>query len=149
MGKSRNPHKEKFIKQFQSYIDSLNQPYNQIKCTTKSKILGRMMTADNHNAIAVQDRLCKAKNAWAKLRRSFITNADIHIKYRLIIFHSIIGSILLYSLHIAELNKTNFSTMQSYYSKCIREIVNGIRKFDPTQNRKLINKFGSKTTFQL
>ena len=136
MVKGWNSNQKEIRENFQKHIDTLPHPYNQIKCTTKSKILGHMMTADNNFTIAVLDRLNKAKGAWAKLRRSFLTNTVISIKYRLIISHSIIGSILLYGLHIFNLNNTNYSLMQSFYSKCIREITNGIKKFDPNQNRK-------------
>ena len=77
----------------------------------------------------------QSKNAWAKLRRSSITIINIPIIYRLIISHSDIGSILLYSLHTVTLNKTNLSTMQSFYPTCIREIVHGKRQYDPNHQR--------------
>ena len=100
---------DKFINIFNKHINTLPHPYNQIQCKTKSKILGHMMTADNSLTIDVLGRLHKAKSAWAKLRTSFITNTNISIKYRLIIPHSIIGSILLYGLHFFNLNNANYS----------------------------------------
>ena len=61
--------KNKFIEKSQNSINTLPHPYNQIQCTTKCKILGHMMTDDNNLTTAVQDRLCKAKSAWIKLRK--------------------------------------------------------------------------------
>ena len=65
-----------------------------------------MMTADDNLAIAKSDRLQKSKTAWVLLRKTFVTNINLPIEFRLIIFHAIIGSIL-YSLHLFILNKTN------------------------------------------
>ena len=99
-----------------------------------------MMTTDNKITIAVNGRLRKEKSACVKLRKPFIANINLPIKNRHTIPHSVIGSILLYNLHIPNLNKTNYACTQSCYSNCIREITNGIIKFEPTANRKQINK---------
>ena len=96
------------------------------------------MTTDNSTTKAVNDRLYKAKGAWATLRRSFITNKDLPIKHRIIILHASIGSILLYSLHCHNITKTNTNRLQSFYSKCIREIIYGIHKFDPPENHTIL-----------
>ena len=106
-----------------------------------------MTTAANNLTTATNDRLQKAKNTWAKLRKTFITDTSRPIKCRLIISHAIVGSILLYSLHLLMLNKTDYSTIQSFYSECIRGIANGIKNSALIKFAKLINKFASTTTY--
>ena len=53
-------------------LATLPSPYNNIKCTDNSTILGHVMTTDNSTTKAVDNRLNKAKGAWATLRRSFV-----------------------------------------------------------------------------
>ena len=62
-------------------------------------IPGHMMTADNPTTHAVNDRIMKSNNARVAIRNSCISNINIPIERRLILFHAIIGSILLDSLH--------------------------------------------------
>ena len=106
-------------------IQKYEEPYNKIECVKTSKILGHIMNTTNNLNEAVEDRIQKAKAAWRYIRNSIITNKNISKKLRLMLFDSLITSILLYSLHIIPMNKTNISKLQRFYSKCIRVIAEG------------------------
>ena len=59
----------------------------------------------------------------------------IPIKYRLILLHSSISSILLYGIHTFNITQYNLNRLQSFYSKCTREVSEGIR-FNQNIRRK-------------
>ena len=79
----------------------------EIKCDTKSKILGHIMNTDNNMNEAIQDRLLKSNNARVGIKNPYIANKEIDTRLRLTLYDTIIGSILLYSMHITPLNKNN------------------------------------------
>ena len=89
---------------------------------TNSNILGPITNTDNNLNEAVDDRIQKANDAWDNIRNSVITENNVNKKLRLMIFESLITSILLYSLHIIPMSKTNISKLRRFYSKCIRVI---------------------------
>ena len=97
-----------------------------------------MNTTNNLNE-AVDDRIQKANAAWHNIRNSVITDKSVNKKLRLMLFESLITSILLYSLHIIPTNKTNISKLQRFYSKCIRVISEGTYKENckKTSNQKI------------
>ena len=110
---------------------------SKIKCVTTAKILGHVINTNESMDEAIKDRLKKAKNAWHAIKNKYITNKEINTKLRLQLFDSLIGSILLYSLHIIQLNKTSISKIQSFYSKCVRTISEG---YYHENNIKINNK---------
>ena len=79
-----------------------------MQCVTKSKIIGNMMAAENKLLLLTTDYESK-KNAWAILRKTFVTNTNLPIKYRLIVPHSSICSILRYGMRLFDPNKANYS----------------------------------------
>ena len=83
------------------------------------------MNTNNNLKEAVGDRVQKANYAWRNIRNSVITDKNVNKELRLMLFESLITSILLYSLHIIHMNKTNISKLQRFYSKCIRVILEG------------------------
>jgi len=79
-----------------------------------------MNTNNNNTNEAIQDRLSKGNTAWRNIKNSYIPNKTLDTKLRLQLYDTLIGSILLYSLHVIPLNVSNLTKMQSFYSKCIR-----------------------------
>ena len=65
--------KENKIKQAKNNIKNLDRPLNQIKCASNSKILGHQMSTNPNTKIAINDRIKKARLAWAQLKYTFIT----------------------------------------------------------------------------
>ena len=62
------------------------------------------MTSDLTTDHAVNDRINKARAAWYKIRKSFITNTKLPTKIRRTLLHSAIQSILLYGLHTIQIS---------------------------------------------
>ena len=112
--------KQKEIDKTKIMLNNLPDPYKFIQCTNKSKILARMMTADNSTTHAVADRLNKANGACGTIW-----------KRRLIIFYALIGSILLYSLPCFQITKRNISRLRSLHSRCISGASQGIENSTP------------------
>ena len=114
-------------------LKTIPAPCKHIKCDNKSNIRGHIMTVSHSTTKAVDDRLNKANSAWGTLRRSSSTNINFPTRHRLIILHAPIGSIILYSLQCYEISITNITRLQSFYSKCIRDVTQGILKYDETK----------------
>ena len=93
------------------------------------------MATDNKTTYAVNDRLSKPNASWRTLRATFITNAKISNKPRLLLFHFLIGSILLYILYFQDMANANISQLQIFYSRRIRDIMYWIRKYGPAKQR--------------
>ena len=55
---------------------------------------------------AIDDRVNQAKAAWGKIRNSFIKNKNIDGELRIVLFASLIASILLRFIHIGPIKKT-------------------------------------------
>ena len=102
----------------------IEEPYNKIKYVRKCKILGHMMTADSKMNEAVDDRLNKAKGAWEMMNKKLLVNKSIKPNIKIRLFNALILRILLYGLQILPLKTKQLDKMQSFYSKCIRYIVN-------------------------
>ena len=90
----------------QEEIQNFTDTYNQIKCVTHGKILGQITEPDKKVNKAIEDRIKKARGAWISLRRTLIANNNIGKKLKLILFQSLIGSILRYGLTTLEINST-------------------------------------------
>ena len=125
MGKGIHPHQNKNLQKTKNVVKTANESVKKINCVTTAKILGHIINTNESMDEAIKDRLKKAKNAWYAIKNKYITNKEINTKLRLQLFDSLIGSILLYSLHIIQLNKTNINKIQSFYSKCVRAISEG------------------------
>ena len=89
------------------------------------------MTCANKSNETVNGRIIKANVAWGTVKNTFVADINIPIKPRLILFHALIGSVLFYGLHHLHISNTNLNKIQSFYSKCIRIIVNGNIPFNP------------------
>ena len=61
------------------------------------------------------DRLKKAKAAWAFIKKSFITYLKINTKLRINYYNALITTILLYSIHIRPINETSIRKIQSFH----------------------------------
>ena len=73
----------------------------------------------------MDDRLKKAKVAWAHIKKSFITDLKINTKLRINYYKALIATILLYSIHIHPINETSLRKIQFSHSNCIQYIING------------------------
>ena len=71
------------------------------------KILGHIATGNKSTSETIDGRVKKAKFARRGIRNTRITHREIDTNLRLQLFVAIIGSILLYSLHIILINKTD------------------------------------------
>ena len=96
---------------------NIPSPYNKIQVVNNSKILGHQMSADRKMDKAVEDRLNKSKAAWHMIKNSYIFRDDIKPSVRIIILNSLIGTIMLYGLHVIPLKATLITKIQSFYSK--------------------------------
>ena len=74
---------------------------------------------------AVEDRLALARQAWKKLKNTLIKNDKIDPKLKLLLFDSLVGSVLLYGLTTIKINKTKMAQIQSFYSGCLRFLILG------------------------
>ena len=113
---------------------SLHDPRNQVKCVSNSKMLGRQVSMNTNVTIATNEGLKKSKQACTQLRQSFITKRELPRNRRLAALHSLIGSALLYSLHTFNHTYTAISKLQSSYSSCIIEAIEGIRNPETTRH---------------
>ena len=86
---------------------------------------------------AIDDRLKKARGAWAILKKTLIANNQIDIKLKVILFDSLIGSILLYGLNTMNINSTLINKLQSFYSGCIRYLAYG--RYEDQKNQIIPN----------
>ena len=130
MGKVFSPLKTKDIKTI-TLIDQLPEPYKHIQFGNNSKILGHVRAADNKTTYAIYDRLTKSDAEWRTLRNTFITNTNISREPILILFHALIGRILIYSLRRRGIAQANILKLRILYSRRIRGLIYGIRKYDP------------------
>ena len=103
-------------KEIPNIINTLPHPYNKIKCTNKGKILGHMMEPDKKMNIAVSEGIRKAKIAWQITRNKINKYTDSDNKLKIILLDSLVGSVLLYSLHIIPLHHTLTEKLQTFYS---------------------------------
>ena len=67
-------------------------------------LLGHLTTDDNG---AIKGRIGKARASCCAIIKTLVTNAEIPIKYRLILLISSISSILLYGLRTLQLREQN------------------------------------------
>ena len=114
-------------KPYNDIVNKLPHPYNTIKLTKESKILGRLMTLHKNSNKNADFRLKKAKTAWNLIKYSSITNKNIDKTLRIYLFKAIIQSILTYSLHLFHISPSILSKLQAFYSMCIRKVYTGPR----------------------
>ena len=105
-------------------INISDEPYNKINFVEKAKLLGHMMSADNKMDTAVTDRIQKATQSWAAIKKNKILHKDVNSKLKIRLYNSLIQTVLLYSLQIIPLNAKNTNKLQKFQSKIIRNILN-------------------------
>ena len=106
-----------------------------------------MATSDDNITISTCDSLQKEKTARSHLRKTFVENINLPVKFKLLIIHAVIESILLYRMHLFKLHKHNYAQMQSLYSKYTRGITRGVKNPILTISNET-SRYESKTVYQ-
>ena len=84
---------------------------------------------------AVEDRIKQAKTAWISLR-TLIANNSVDKNLKIMLFDSLISSMILYGLNTLNV-KTQIGKLQKFYSGCIRYIIYG--KYEDKQEKMVNN----------
>ena len=135
------------LNQVKNIIQNAPPPYNKIKCSNKAKILGHIMSTSNNLNDAITDRLKKANVAWNLTRKHLLGITDININLRILLFESLVTSILTYSLHILPISKNYSRKLQQFHSKCTRLITQGYYNSEATHvsNHDIRRKYNIST----
>ena len=107
----------------------MEPPYSEIKIVNSAKIHGHMCTTNTNINSSIYDRLNNGEDAWCKVRRSSLTDKNINNKIKINFPNSPIRTILTYGIVPFKYSSDSIGKMQSFYSKCIREISYGIDNY--------------------
>ena len=83
----------------------------------------------------INDRIQKANAARGAIKGKSLGVYGINPAIRIMLFYALVTSILLYGLHIIPIRKGSMDTIQQFYSKCARIIIQGYYNSENAQIR--------------
>ena len=111
------------------YTTNLEPPHpnNNLKCVTKTPIQQAKMCNKGQNTrtyngtslkmgCAISEGIRKAKSPWRATRNKIKKYTEAGCKLKLILLDPLVGSVLMYGLHITPLRRTQIVKLQSFYS---------------------------------